>query len=319
MTLTQLEYVLAVDSHRHFGRAAESCFVTQPTLSMQLQKLEEELEVIIFDRSKSPIQPTTEGQAIILQAQVIIHEQKKLYSIVNENKIELTGDFKLAVIPTLSPFIIPLFIQDFIARYPKLNIEIIESTTEEIIEMIKKDEVDAAILATPLLEKNIEERVLYYEEFYLFVTPKNPLSKKEKVKEEELDIDEIWLLNKGNCFRDQVLNICQKNSKNQPKTPINFESGNFETLKNLVLNGNGYTILPQMAVNQLSPAHKKLIRPFKKPIPTREVSIIHSKDCLKSRIIDALEEEILGVIPDDIRQTKIKSTQVIDITYKKKK
>lgn len=314
MTLTQLEYVLAVNKHRHFGKAAESCFVTQPTLSMQLQKLEDELQVTIFDRSKSPIKVTEEGSLIIEQAEKIILEQKRMFSILDETKEELTGDFKLAVIPTLSPYLIPLFIQSFVKQYPKVNLQIQEAKTEDIIEMIKKDEVDAGLLATPLHEKKLEERVLYYEPFYLFVSNKHPFHKKSKIKEEELDIDEIWLLNKGNCFRDQVLNICSQSKTTNLNNPINFESGNFETLKNMVLKGFGYTILPHMAAKQLPSNHKKLLKPFKSPVPTREISLVFNKDCLKQRAIDALEEEILGTIPDDLRSIKKSELQVIEFS-----
>lgn len=314
MTLTQLEYILAVHKHKHFGRAAESCFVTQPTLSMQIQKLEDELQITIFDRSKSPIKVTGEGTPIIEQAQKIIKEQKRLYSMLDESKEELTGDFTLAVIPTLSPYIIPLFIQSFVKKYPKVNFQIVENKTDDIIEMLKKDEIDAAVLATPLHEKSLEERVLYYEPFYLFVSNKHPYSSKKKIKEDELDINEIWLLNKGNCFRDQVLNICAKDRDKSLINPINFESGNFETLKNMVLKGFGYTILPHMAAQELSTAHKKLLRPFKSPVPTREISLVLSKDSLKNRIIEALEEEILSVIPDDLRGIKKKDLQVIEFT-----
>ncbi len=313
MTLTQLEYVLAVHKHKHFGRAANSCFVTQPTLSMQLQKLEEELEVTIFDRSKSPIQATDEGIAIIEQAKNIIFEQKKLFNIIDETKGEITGDFKLSVIPTLSPFIIPLFVQEFLEKYPKVNLMIKENKTEEIIELLKNDEIDAGILVTPLHEKSIIEKVMYYEPFHLFVSKNHPLSKKTKVKEDDLDIDEIWLLNKGNCFRDQVLNICQNQRSHGSNNPINFESGNFETLKNMVLKGSGYTLLPHMATEQLATAHKKLLRPFSRPVPLREVSLVHSKNIIKKRILDALEEEILANIPDELRTFNPKHSEIIEI------
>lgn len=314
MTLTQLEYVLAVAQFQHFGRAAESCFVTQPTLSMQIQKLEDELQVTIFDRSKSPIQATGEGEYIIDQAKVIIKEQKRLFSLVEDSKKEIVGNFKLAVIPTLSPYLIPLFIQSFVKKFPRVKIEVVESNTEQIIEMLKKDEVDAGLLATPLNEKKLEERVLYYEPFYLFANKKHALSKKTKVKEEDLDINEIWLLNKGNCFRDQVLNICEHSRENAESIHLNFESGNFETLKNMVLQGGGYTILPHMCVQQLSSAHKKLVKPFFSPVPTREISLVTNKDCLKERIVDVIEEEVLSFIPDELRNIKTKDLQVIEFS-----
>ncbi|MCT4643245.1 MAG: hydrogen peroxide-inducible genes activator [Bacteriovoracaceae bacterium] len=313
MTLTQLEYVLAVAKYKHFGRAADSCYVTQPTLSMQIQKLEEELQIIIFDRSHSPIKLTVEGEQILDQAKRVVSEHKKIYTIIEQNKDEVSGDFKLAVIPTLSPFIIPLFLQSFVARYPKVNIEIVEHTTDEIITLVKDDLVDAALLVTPLYEKNIIEKVLYFEPFYLFASNGHPLGKKSKVKQEDLDINDIWLLNKGNCFRDQVLNICSQNKNKKVTNPINFESGNFETLKNMVLSGCGYTLLPQMAVDALNKKHKNLVREFSKPIPTREVSLIHSKHSVKNKILDALEEEILSYIPENLIEFNQKKQEVIDI------
>ncbi|MAZ48311.1 MAG: DNA-binding transcriptional regulator OxyR [Halobacteriovoraceae bacterium] len=313
MTLTQLEYILAVHEHRHFGKAAESCFVTQPTLSMQIQKLEDELQITIFDRSKSPIQTTEDGLMVIDQAGKIIKEQKRLFSLLAERGSEVKGDFRLAVIPTLSPFILPLFLESFVKAYPLVNLQIQEAKTEDIITMLKKDQIDAGLLVTPLNEGFIEERPLYYEPFYLFVNPSNHLSKKKAVTQDELDLNEIWLLNKGNCFREQVLNICSQKAIEDLDIRVRFESGNFETLKNMVIKSHGYTILPHMAVEELSKRLQKHIRPFKKPIPTREVSLVFSKDCLKSRIINALEEEILGSVPDEIREFQAKSQEVVDI------
>ncbi len=314
MTLTQLEYIIAVDKLKHFGKAAKSCHVTQPTLSMQIQKLEEELQITIFDRTKSPIQTTTEGSAIIEQASRILKEQKRLFSIIEEGQKELSGEFKLAVIPTLTPFLIPLFIHNFVNKYPKVNLKLEEAKTEDIISMLKKDEIDAALLATPLNEASIEEKVLYYEPFYLFINNDHPLAKKKTIKEEDLDINEIWLLNKGNCFREQVLNICSQKKGKDAEENINFESGNFETLKNMVLKGFGYTVLPYMAVQDLSSAQKKMIRPFTRPIPTREIALVFHKDCLKQRIVSSLEEEILGDIPDELRSIKSKNSQVVEFT-----
>lgn len=314
MTITQLEYILAVDRLKHFGRAAESCYVTQPTLSMQIQKLEDELQITIFDRSKTPIQTTEEGKIAIAQAEKILKEHKKLYSLIEEQSVEVAGEFKLAVIPTLSPYILPLFLQDFIKAYPKVRLEIMEAKTEDIVKMLKTDQIDAGLLVTPLHEPHIEERALYYEPFYLFVNPKNQLAKKTKITQEELDLNEIWLLNKGNCFRDQVLNICSQQAVSKLEGHVQFESGNFETLKNMVLKSHGYTILPHMAVIDLAAKNKKHIRHFKTPIPTREVSLVFSKDCLKLKILNALEEEILASVPEEIRNFQKRSQEVIEIT-----
>ena len=313
MTLTQLEYVVAVDKFRHFGKAAQSCFVTQPTLSMQLQKLEEELEIIIFDRSKNPILPTLEGEAVINQAKVVIREHKKIKDIITNSKNHLEGTFRLAVIPTLAPYIIPLFAKSFTQKFDQVNLIIEEEKTEDIIRLLDNDEIDAGILVTPLHNNALIERVLYYEPFYLFVDPNHELSKKNKIGQSDLSLKEIWLLNKGNCFRDQVLNICSDKNQTNVKENLNFESGSFETLKNMVLKCSGYTILPHLAVNELSTSKKKMVRDFSKPIPTREVSIVHGRSFLKERIIDALEQEIIKTLPKDLKSFKNKDVEVVEI------
>lgn len=313
MTLTQLEYVLAVNKFRHFGKAASSCHVTQPTLSMQLQKLEDELGVIIFDRSKTPILPTTEGEAIIEQAKIVIKENKKIFDIIENCQKNLSGKFKLAVIPTLAPYIIPLFAKNFTAKYPDIKLSIQESKTEDIIALLENDEIDAGILVTPLHNDMMIERVLYYEPFYLFLNPTHSFIEKEKVKQEELDLKEIWMLNKGNCFRDQVLNICSEKRALDRDENLLFESGNFETLKNMVLKHSGYTLLPHLAVKQLTSQRKKLTREFTSPIPTREVSLVHCRSFLKEKIIDALEQEIVNSVPNELRTIKSKDVDVVEI------
>lgn len=313
MTLTQIEYVLSVAKHGHFGRAADACFVTQPTLSMQIQKLEDELQVTIFDRSRNPIKPTLEGTTIIEQGKKVISEHKKIFTLLEQSKDEVIGEFKLAVIPTLSPFIVPLFAQSFIDKFPKVKLKIEEHTTDEIIKMLKDDLVDAGLLVTPLNEKSILEKVLYYEPFYLFSSNGHPLSKRKTVKQEDLNINDIWLLNKGNCFRDQVLNICSKNKNQKITNPINFESGNFETLKNMVISGCGYTLLPHMAIENLAEKQKTMTTPFTKPIPTREVSLVFTKHSVKNKIINALEEEILYNVPEELLDFNEKKQEVIDI------
>lgn len=314
MTLTQLEYILAVHTHKHFGKAAESCFVTQPTLSAQIQKLESELELQIFDRTRTPIATTPDGQRIVEQAKKVLQEQKILSQMAKLSHVQIAGDFRLAVIPTLSPFLIPLFAMKYVNKYPQLSLHISENTTEEIIQLLKDDEIDAALLVTPLYEKTIVEEPLYYEPFYLFVSPTHELANKQTIREEDLNIHDIWLLNKGHCFRDQVLNICSKTKERPIQGPINFESGNLETLKNMVLKGMGYTILPQMAVSQLSASQKKLVRPFNRPVPTREVSLVYKKNNFKQHIIDSLREEITKIVPENLRKASKKENQIIDIT-----
>ena len=315
MTLTQLAYILAVDKFRHFGKAARSCFVTQPTLSMQLQNLEDELGVVIFDRSKSPVLATSEGERIINQARVVIREEKRLLDLVQQSKDELAGEFRLAVIPTLSTYILPLFLQDFVDKHPKLDLIIEESKTEEIIGLLAEDQMDAGLLVTPLNDDALIERALFYEPFYLFVAPEHPLAKRKKIREDDLDLKEIWLLNKGNCFRDQVLNICSERKEEQEVGgSIRFESGNLETLKNMVLTSYGYTVLPHLAVSQLSAQRRKLIREFHPPVPTREVSLVYARSVLKERVIDALEKTILEKLPRALEAIDPRDVEVVEIS-----
>ena len=315
MTLTQLEYVLAVNRYRHFGKAAKACFVTQPTLSMQVQKLEDELGVVLFDRSRSPILPTAEGETVIEQAKVVIREQKRMLDLVQRARDELGGDFRLAVIPTLSTYILPLFLEAFVEKYPNVNLVIEECKTDEILELLDGDDIDAGLLVTPLHEDGLIERVLFYEPFYLFVAPDHPLARKKKVSENDLDLNEIWLLNKGNCFRDQVLNICSEHREpGEIRAKIRFESGNLETLKNMVLTSSGYTILPYLAVAQLAAQRRKLVREFQAPVPTREVSLVYDRKVLRERVIDALAEEIVRALPRELRALERKDLEVVEIS-----
>jgi LysR family hydrogen peroxide-inducible transcriptional activator len=314
MTLTQLEYVLAVNRYRHFGNAAKACFVTQPTLSMQVQKLEDELGIILFDRSKSPILPTSEGELIIEQAKTVVREQKRIFDLVQRARDELAGEFRLAVIPTLSTYILPLFLKSFVEKYPNVNLIIDECKTDEIVTRLAADEIDAGLLVTPLHDASLIERVLYYEPFYLFVAPDHPLGRKKKISQDDLKLEEIWLLNKGNCFRDQVLNICSEGKdEDEIRENIRFESGNLETLKNMVLTSSGYTILPHLAVGQLSAERRKLVREFRPPVPTREVAIVYGRRVLRERVIDALQEEVLKALPAELRALDRTDVEVVEI------
>lgn len=313
MTITQLEYVLAVDKYRHFGKAAKACSVTQPTLSMQLQKAEEELGVVLFDRSKNPILPTEEGAQIIIQARLVLREYKKIFSIVDANKGEVRGEFRLGVIPTLAPYVIPLFAGAFVKKYPEVILTIEEFKTEEIIELLGKDEIDAGLLVTPIKGENFIERVLFHEPFSVFASINHHLLKKTKIKDKDLNTSDVWLLNEGHCFRQQVLNLCKLSRDNGLHDNLKFESGNLETLKNMVLNNSGYTLLPQLAVMNLSKEDMLHVREFQSPIPTREVSLVHNRIFLKEKIISALEESIIESLPECLVSMKKNNYEIISI------
>ncbi|MBT3923952.1 MAG: hydrogen peroxide-inducible genes activator [Nitrospina sp.] len=306
MTYTQLSYLASLARNRHFGLAARECHVTQPTLSMQIHKLEEDLGVLLFDRSKKPVQPTEIGFKIIEQAEKALLEVSRIENLAHENKGEIRGEFKLGVIPTLAPYLLPLFLESFIQNHPKVELVIEELQTAQIIQRLKLDSLDGGILATPLKHKGILEQPLFYEPFVVYLSPMHPLLKKNMITEKELSREDIWLLNEGHCFRDQAIEICKKQvSKKSMRKKLIFESGNLETLKRLVDSKFGYTLIPYLALEGMK-AKKKKLRFFKPPVPTREVSLVHSRVHLKSNILLALKNSIQSSLPDELKQKILK-------------
>ncbi len=295
MTITQLKYVLAVAEHQNFTKAAEKTFVTQPTLSMQIQKLEDELEIQIFDRSKKPIELTGIGKKIVEQAKNIVNEAERMQDVVDQEKGFIGGTFKLGIIPTVMPTLLPMFLKNFSNRYQKVNLKIEELNTDEIITKINDGYLDAAIAATPLGNEKIKERVLYYEPFVGYIPENHRLFSKEKLEVNDLDIEDILLLEDGHCFRDGIINLC-KASKIGGSEKFQLESGSFETLVKLADEGLGMTLLPYLHTLDISTNQIKNLRYFKEPSPAREVSLIYSKSELKMQIINALYDIISGVI-----------------------
>ena len=299
MTITQLQYLIAVDNHRHFARAAEACFVTQPTLSMQIQKLEEELGVLLFDRSKHPVRPTSIGERLIEQARTVIHETDRMQQILQESKNQMDGTFKLGIIPTVSPSLVPRFVSKFHAKFPNIQLHIQEMRTEAILEKLRRDDLDAAIMATPLAEKGIIEKTLYYEPFMAFVPEGHRLGKESFVTNSELDIKDILLLNEGHCFRNSILNICNETGPKVPK-PIDLESGNFDTLTRLSKKGFGMTLIPYMHAIDISKEDQQFVKPIADPKPSREISLVYSRAELKIKVINELHKIIRSSVPEKL-------------------
>ena len=293
MTITQLYYVLAVAENQNFTKAAEKCFVTQPTLSMQIQKLEDQLDVQIFDRSKKPIELTDVGKKIVTQARNIVNESYRIQDIVDQQKGFIGGEFKLGIIPTVMPTLLPMFLKTFIKKHPKVKLKIEELTTEEIITRIKDGHLDAAIAATPLEDESIKERVLYFEPFVSYIPKGHRLYKNKKIDISDLDIDDMLLLEDGHCFRDGVLNIC-KVFKDHIDDQFQLESGSIETLVKLSNEGLGMTLLPYLHTLDIN--EKENLHYFNEPSPAREVSIIYHKSELKMQIIESLQDVISSII-----------------------
>ncbi|MEZ4875350.1 MAG: LysR substrate-binding domain-containing protein [Flavobacteriaceae bacterium] len=305
MTITQLKYVLAVAEHQNFTKAAEKTFVTQPTLSMQIQKLEEELDILIFDRSKKPIELTSVGRKIVNQAKNIVNESERMQDVVDQEKGFIGGEFRIGIIPTVMPTLLPMFLKTFTSKYPKVHLKIEELSTEEIIHKLLEGHLDAAIAATPLQQEKIKERVLYYEPFVGYIPESHRLFEKKKILSTDLDLDDILLLEDGHCFRDGVINLCRA-SKMAKNDAFQLESGSFETLIKLSHEGLGMTLLPYLHTLDLSEKQQKHLRYFEEPSPAREVSIIYPKSELKLQIIDAMYQVISGIVRGAIRFQDVK-------------
>ncbi len=308
ITLTQLTYITAVFQTRNFGLAAKTCSISQPTLSMQIRKLEEGLGLTLFDRSKKPVEPTAIGRKVIEQAQVALQEVLRIEELIKAEKGEINGTFRLGIIPTLAPYLLPLFLKRFTKKYPEVKLIIEELQTQQIIHTVKEDKIDAGILVTPLNYKGIMEWPLFNEPFLAYLSLGHPLLSLNAISEKDLSPDDIWLLNEGHCFRGQAIEICKKTrGKNTRRKNLIFESGNLETLKRLVDQKFGYTLLPWLAALGMSTSEqKKKVRFFKAPIPTREVSIIYTRSYLKKIIIEVLHKEIISSLPMELKKPKAK-------------
>lgn len=309
MTLTQLEYIVALDTYRHFVQASGKCFVTQPTLSMQIQKLEEELGVKIFDRTKQPVIPTEMGASLIAQARIILREADMIQQIIHDQKDMMTGELRIGIIPTLAPYLLPPLFKQMREKYPQLNLIIKETITENVISGLKANQLDCGLVVTPLNDSSIKEQVLFYEELFVYVSRKNALYNKKYVLASELDPDQLWLLEEGHCFRSQVLNLCEL--RKRADFHFKYETGNIETLKRMVDKSDGITILPELAVMEFSKPQMKLVKRLKEPSPAREVSLVTHRDHMKTKLINTLKEEILAIIPKPMQ--KLLDKKVVEI------
>jgi LysR family transcriptional regulator, hydrogen peroxide-inducible genes activator len=307
MTVTQLEYIIAVDTYRHFASAAEQCFVTQPTLSMQIQKLEEKLCCKIFDRSKQPVVPTTIGIEVINQARIALNEIKKINHLVNNKSGIVEGELKIGIIPTLAPYLLPLFLNPFLKKYPNVTVKVKEMITDTIVEELKKGKIDTGILVTPLQENSIKEYPIFYEELVAFVSKNHNAYKKNYVLADDIDLKELWLLEEGHCFRSQILNLCELKKQTVVERRFEYEAGSVETLKKMVEINNGITIIPELATLDFGTKQLNMIRKFKSPAPVREVSIVTHRDYIKSNLIKALKEQIASILPQKILLNKNKN------------
>ena len=297
MNIQQLEYVVALDRYRHFVTAAESCHVTQPTLTMQLQKLEEEIGVLIFDRTKKPLRPTPEGELVVIKARQILRDVGDLTDTGNVKRMTIEGEFRLGVIPTVAPYLIPLFLSSFIEENPDTILRIEEMESENIIKALKEDRLDLAILATPVDEKDLNEAIVYFEPFLLYAPENHPILKGEYVNPEQLEASKVLLLTEGHCFRNQALNLCSERDEEKSQVRFYYEIGSIETLKSLVKRNMGFTLVPELSVSEHD---AKYIKRFETPEPVREISIVTHRSFNRQLLIDKLKASIRAALPEGI-------------------
>ncbi|MES2628168.1 MAG: LysR substrate-binding domain-containing protein [Bacteroidota bacterium] len=302
MTITQLEYIIAVDTYRSFSQAAEKCFVTQPTLSMQIQKLEDQFGVLLFDRQKKPVMTTEIGEQIIEQARTIIRESKKIKSLIADHKGEVSGELHVGILPTIAPYLLPLFLPSFLEKFTGVQLNIEELTTDEIISRLNKDQLDIGILATPFDKGRFNEIPLYQEKMLAYVSPLHPFFTQTSIDLTTIEPKDIWLLSKGHCFRNQALQLCNMQKDGNASAHFTFESGSIETIIKILDHHRGITIVPEMAGMYLNTDQKKGLKPFSKNEPGRQISIVSRRSFLKQNTIQALQESVMDKLPKGIKE-----------------
>lgn len=305
MTLTQLEYVVSVATYKSFVAAAEKSFVTQPTLSMQIHKLEEELNVRLFDRNKHPITCTEVGEEIVRQAKVILAEANKIQELIQHRQGSVAGTFRMGIIPTLAPFILPQLLENHAKAHPELRLIVTEMQTKDIIKKLKDDEIDCALLSTPLEEAHIKEYPLFYESLVAYFGKDEKALAKRLVTPEDIDMKRIWMLNEGNCLRNQIMNLCSEHiDKLQENRPYQYESGNVETLRKMVDKNGGVTILPELATFEFTEDQSENVRYFDGEEPVREISLVTNDHFVRLSVLQTLMDEILKLVPEKMRVQK---------------
>ena len=307
MTLQQLEYILAVNQFRPFAKAAEYCRVTQPTLSAMIQKLEEELDTRIFDRSQQPVCPTPVGIHIIEQAQNILVQANRIKNIIEEEKHSLTGTFKLGILPTVAPYLLPRFFPQLMKKYPDLDIRVVEMKTNDIKKALQTGEIDAGIVASLAGMEELQQTPLFYEQFFAYVSREDALFNNEVIRTSDLNGEQLWLLDEGHCFRDQLVRFCQM--KSARASQLAYHLGSMETFMRMVESGKGVTFIPELAVLQLGDAQKELVRSFAIPCPTRQVVLLTNKNFIRHTLLEVLVKEIKLSVPKEM--LSLKATQAV--------
>ncbi len=296
---------MAVYRFGHFAKAADHCNVTQPTLSSMIQKLEEELGLRIFDRKRKPVVPTQAGMKVIEQVWKVLSRARKLRQTVEEEKQTLTGTFRIGVLPTIAPYLIPRFFPQLMMEHSEMDVRVVEMKTADMRRAIRNGDLDAGILARVEDLNDLDCHTLFYEQFYAYVADGDPLHDKDYIKPADLSGEFLWLLDEGHCFRDQLVKFCRMKAAARSKQ--SYRLGSIETFMRMVEQGKGVTFIPQLAVAQLSEEQRRLVRPFAHPIPTREIVMAVSANFIRRRMLQIISERVRQCLPEDmltIRQNR---------------
>lgn len=313
MTIIQLEYAVALATYKSFVLAAEKSFVTQPTLSLQIQKLEEELGVKIFDRSKHPIDITAMGKVIIEQIRKTLEEFERIHELIQQQQNIISGTFRLAVIPTIAPSILPALLEHYATNFPDIRLDVTEMETNRIITALRNNEIDAGLLSTPLEQKDIKEYPLFYEPFVAYLRNDDALLKKRLVEPDDIQLERVWMLNEGHCMRNQIIDLCSDQVQRlQAKKPFRYESSNVETLRRMVDKNGGLTILPELATSEFDEDRIENVRYFVEPEPVREIALVTNDHFVHFSILQSIMDEILKLVPEKMRVQK-KNRKVLRI------
>ena len=307
MTFVQLEYIVALDTYRHFAAAAAQCHVTQPTLSMQISKLEQELGIQLFDRSRVPVVPTVAGQELVNKARQVLAERDGFLEIVQSRKGLVNGELRIGIIPTLAPYLLPLFVGPFAKKFPQVRLHVTELTTNNLVTALREGRIDAGILVTPLQEQGIREDVLFYEELLAYVSKNHAIYQKNYVLPKDIDPNKLWLLEEGHCFRSQIVNLCELQQRSKEGSAFEYEAGSIETLRRMVELNDGITIIPELATLEMTTRQQQHLRPFRSPAPMREVSLVVHRHFVKRKLVEVLKEEVVKVLPEKVKKNRGKS------------
>lgn len=305
MTLQQLEYIVALDEQRHFARAAEVCKITQSTLSLMIRKLEEELDITIFDRKMHPIKPTLAGESLIRQARIVLFHSKQLLKLTQNERQKSSGEIRLGITSTIAPYIMPKFFK-YINNFTDIKLIAKEMYNCDIVGKLKSAEIDMAIMSNPEKNSELLEIPLYNEKLFAYVSPNDPLSKNGSIDLEKSPSKKLWPLKQSICFKNQIDGLSTYSNIERNI----YETGNISTLLQIVDENDGFTVLPELHIPLLCDETKKNLRPIAEPVPTRTVSLFVRADYMRENLINIVIDGIKSIIPENMINDRLKKYRI---------